>query len=400
MNAATPESVGMSPERLARLDAVFARRIESRELPGVATMVARRGSVVHAHVQGMADIETGKPLAEDTIYHIYSMTKPVTAVALLTLMEEGLFQLDQPAADFIPELGSLTVLVKTGTKPARRVKLARPVTFRHLFTHTSGFCYPAKKGTPVEKLMAVEMGGDDFREVPLTLEQWMKKVVRVPLAHQPGEGWTYGFSIDVLGRLVEVLSGMTFDRFLQRRLFVPLGMPDTSFAVPEEKLPRIATVYRNDGRGGLEKAEIENRGYGTRPAFISGGGGLFSTPRDYIRFAQMLVNGGELEGVRILGRRTVDLMCMSHVAGLPIPPEKKADAFSPGFTFGLGGRVVEDESVGLQGSRGTYSWDGLACTTFFADPREELAALFFTQISTWPPRIHEQFRTLVYQALT
>ncbi len=399
MKAGSPESAGMSSQRFARMDAAFARRIEKGELPGVATMVARRGSIVHSSVQGMADVETRRPLADDTIYHIYSMSKPVTAVALLMLMEEGLFQLDQPAADFIPELHVLTVLSGTTAVGPGLAPLKRPVTFRHLFTHTSGFCYPAVTGTAAEKLLAAEMGGEDFREMPLTLQQWMSKLVRCPLAHQPGEGWTYGFSIDVLGRLVEVLSGMSLDRFLRQRLFVPLGMPDTSFCVPDEKLSRLATVYRAKESGGLVTAEVENRGYGTNPTFFSGGGGLFSTPRDYMRFAQMLVNGGELDGARILGRRMVDLMRMSHVGGLPITPERRADAFSPGCTFGLGGRVVEDESVGLQGSRGTYSWDGLACTTFFADPREELAAVFFTQISTWPARIHEQFRTLVYQAL-
>jgi CubicO group peptidase (beta-lactamase class C family) len=380
---------------------VFARRIEKRELPGTATLVARKGRVVHFHLQGMADIENGTSLAEDTIYRIYSMSKPITAVALLALLEEGRFQLDQPAADFIPELGSFKVLERMGDSGPVLADPVRPITFRHLFTHTSGICYPAKAGSPAERLLAAEMGGDQFRESPLTLADWIKVLVRTPLAHQPGAGWTYGFSIDVLGRLIEVISGLTLDRFFAERVFAPLGMKDTFFAVPDAKLSRVAKVYGANGKGGLQFNDIASRGYGVKPSFLSGGGGLSSTVTDYLRFAQMLVNGGELDGARVLGRRTVDLMRQSHVAQLAeLPAIRDGSAFGPGCTFGLAGRVVVDESRGLFGSAGTYSWDGMAGTTFIADPREELVGLFFTQVNPWPPSFHEQFRTLVYQSLT
>jgi CubicO group peptidase (beta-lactamase class C family) len=400
MKVGKPESVGLSSQRLSRLAQAFSRRIDRRDQAGAATMVARRGKLVHFHVRGLASIESSKPLAEDTIYHIYSMSKPVTAVALLMLMEEGLFQLDEPAAHFVPELGTLKVLEGTADSGPVLVDLERPVTFRHLFTHTAGICYPASTGSPAERLLSEAMGGDVFCETPLTLERWVKLLVRAPLTHQPGAGWTYGFSMDVMGRLVEVLSGMTFDRFLQERLFGPLGMKDTSFCVPDEKLSRLAAVYGRSDAGELQEVEWASRGYGTKPVFLSGGGGLFSTGPDYLRFAQMLVNGGALDGARILGRRTVDLMRMCHVAQLAdLPAVRSGDAFDPGCTFGLGGRVVADESKGLFGSRGTYGWDGLAGTSFFVDPVEELTGLFFTQINPWPDRLLEQFRTLVYQAL-
>ncbi len=400
MTSTSPESVGLSSPRLARLADAYARRIERCELSGVATMVARGGKLAHFHVQGKADIQAGRALAEDTIYHVYSMSKPVTAVAILMLMEEGRFQLDDPAADFIPELGRLKVLESMADGKPVLAALKRPVTFRHLLTHTAGFCYPSREGTATERLLAAEMGGDDFREISLTLEQWVKRLVTVPLAFQPGDDWKYSMSIDVLGRLVEAISGTTLDRFFADRIFGPLGMVDTSFAVPDAKLPRLAVVYRDDGRGALEKEEVASRGYGTRPTFFSGGGGLYSTAPDYLRFAQMLKDGGQLGGVRILGRRTVALMRMSHVGHLAhLPGVQSGEFFLPGCTFGLAGRVVADESVGLCGSRGTYSWDGMAGTTFLVDPVEDLVALFFTQISPWPPRLHEQFRTLVYQAL-
>jgi CubicO group peptidase (beta-lactamase class C family) len=398
---AAPESVGLSSGRLARLDAHFEERIRRREIPCAATLVSRKGRLVHASVQGMADIEHGTPLAPDTIHHIYSMSKPITAVALLMLMEEGVFHLDQPAADFLPEMAGMQVIASMdGDRPVL-VPLARPISIRHLFTHTSGICYPAAGGTPAERLLAGVLGEKDFREPEMNLREWMTRLVRSPLAHQPGEGWTYGFSIDVLGRLVEVMAGTTFDRFLEERLFRPLGMADTFFAIPDAKLPRLAVVYADDGNGGLTVNAPASRAYGVKPAFFSGGGGLFSTAPDYLRFAQMLVNSGSLDGVRILGRATVDLMCRSHIPQLAnLASVKDGTAFGQGCTFGLAGRVVVDESRGLNGSAGTYSWDGLAATTFFVDRREELTALFFTQVNPWPARLHEHFRTLVNQALT
>jgi CubicO group peptidase (beta-lactamase class C family) len=225
-------------------------------------------------------------------------------------------------------------------------------------------------------------------------------LVKAPLAHQPGARFTYGFSIDVLGRLIEVLSGKPLDVFLERRIFGPLGMRDTFFAVPAEKKDRLAVVYGKGRDGTLQRNDLVSRGYEMAPRFLSGGGGLYSTAPDYLAFAQMLTNGGELGGARILGRRTVDLMRSCHVPQImDLPSVRDGSAFGPGCTYGLGGRVVADDSKGLFGSVGTYGWDGAAGTTFLTDPQEELTALFFTQVSPWPAGIHEQFKTLVYQAL-
>jgi CubicO group peptidase (beta-lactamase class C family) len=401
MKAGTPESVGISSARLARLDAAFAKRIRDRELAGVATLVARRGRLVHFHTQGMADVAAGRPLAEDTIYLIYSMTKPVTAVGLLTLFEEGMFQLDDPVSAIIPELARFRVLTSMTAAGPELEDLQRPVTFRHLFTHTSGIPYAGETGTPVEKLLWEALGMSNMKEpISLTLADCIPLLAKGPLAHQPGAGYTYGFSIDVLGRLIEVMSGRTLDVFLDERIFRPLGMRDTFFAVPEEKKSRVAVVYGKGADGTLQRNDSVSAGYGLAPRFLSGGGGLYSTASDYLHFAQMLTAGGELDGVRILGRHTVDLMRSCHVPQImDLPAVRDGSAFGPGCTYGLGGRVVVDDSKGLFGSIGTYGWDGAAGTTFLSDPREELTALFFTHVSPWPPGIHEQFKTLVYQAL-
>ena len=401
MTAGSPESVGLSSTRLARLDTAFARRVQAGEMAGVATLVARKGRLVHFHTQGMADIAAGRPLAEDTIYLIYSMSKPVTTVGLLTLFEEGRFQLDDPVSAVIPELARFKVLSRMTAGRPELEDLQRPITFRHLFTHTSGIPYAGENGTPVEKLLWEALGLSNMKgPTSLTLAGWIPLLVKGPLAHQPGAGYTYGFSIDVLGRLIEVLSGKPLDVFLEQRVFGPLGMRDTFFSVPVEKRNRVAVVYRKGPGGTLQRDDAVSAGYGLAPLFFSGGGGLYSSAPDYLHFAEMLTAGGELDGVRILGRRTVDLMRACHVPQImDLPAVRDGTAFGAGCTYGLGGRVVVDDSKGLFGSIGTYSWDGAAATTFLTDPREELTALFFTQVSAWPAGIHEQFRTLVYQAL-
>jgi CubicO group peptidase (beta-lactamase class C family) len=396
----TPESMGLSSTRLQRLDESFRRRIEAGELMGVATCVARMGRVVHFHAQGMADREKGLPLAEDAIYRMYSMSKPVTAVALLTLLEEGRFQLDDPVSAFIPELGSLKVLKGMTAKGPEVEELKRPVSIRHLFTHTAGFCYPSPQGSDAEKLLAKEVVTDATVDITMKLEEAVSRIARVPLAHQPGEGWTYGLSIDVLGRVIEVISGKTLDAFLQERIFGPLGMTDTGFFAPEEKHGRLAAVYGKNAKGVLERVPWATDAYHAKPLFLSGGGGLVSTAEDYMRFALMLLNGGELDGARILGRRTVKLMTLNHVPQLmDLPAVKSGMAFGLGYGYGLGGRVMLEEYPGLYGSAGTYGWSGMAGTDFFVDHKEGLTALYMTQIIPWPPAMMEQFRTFVYQAL-
>jgi CubicO group peptidase (beta-lactamase class C family) len=394
-----PEAVGLSSARLARIGAAIRRRIERREIAGAIAVVARRGRIAHLECHGLMDVEAARPMAPDTILRMYSMTKPVTAVAALTLHEEGWFELDDPASAFLPELGGLKVLKSMGERGPELEGLARPVSIRHLFTHTSGICYPNPEGSPAEKLLALEAGNlGNAEEHPS--EELVKWMARAPLAHQPGAGWTYGFSTDVLGRLVEVVSGKPLDAFLEERLFSPLGMRDTAFFVPEEKHARLAKVYGPDKEGKLAPVPWSNAAFHAKPRFLSGGGGLVSTAGDYLRFALMLQGGGELDGERVLGRRSVRLMMSGHIPQLAeLPAVKQGTAFGPGHTFGLGGRVLVDEAIGLRGSAGTYGWDGMASTTFWVDPREELVGMLLPQAIPGPANLHEQFRTLVYQAL-
>jgi CubicO group peptidase (beta-lactamase class C family) len=395
-----PVSAGMSARRLRRLDEAYARRIEAGELMCAASCVARRGRVVHFHVQGMADRELGTPLAEDTIHRLFSMSKPVTAVAALTLLEEGRFQLDDPVSAYIPELGRLKVLRRLTDDGPQVEEPRRPVTVRHLFTHTAGFCYPDSRGSGAERLLASAMGSEAIICLPMDLARLMTVLASVPLACHPGEDYEYGLSIDVLGRLIEVVSGRPLDEALQERVFGPLGMADTGFFVPEGKHGRLAAVYEKDEAGGLRRMPSYTDAFNRKPLFLSGGGGLVSTAEDYLRFGLMLQNGGELDGARVLGRRTVRLMTLNHIPHLMrLPAIRSGRAFGPGYGYGLGGRVLVDERAGLWGSAGSYGWNGALGTLFFVDHAQEVAAMLLTQIDAWPPSHYEQFRTLVNQAI-
>jgi CubicO group peptidase (beta-lactamase class C family) len=298
MKARTPEtavaeSLGLSTPRCARIEAAMQRRIEAGELAGAISAVSRKGSVAYFRCQGMRDVAAALPMTPDTIFRIYSMSKPVTAVALLTLYEEGHFQLDDPASAFIPELARMKALSRMTEKGPELADMERPITFRHLFTHTSGLCYRNAEGTPAERLLARAFGATHLDEKDMTLEQWMTTLVSSPLAHQPGAAFTYGFSIDVLGRLVEVISGKPFDQFLKERIFEPLQMADTDFFVPEPKHSRLAKVYAPRVGGGFEVVPWSTNAFWKKPLFLSGGGGLVSTAADYFRFAHMLLNEGE-----------------------------------------------------------------------------------------------------------
>jgi len=393
------ETVGLSSGRLARIEAAVKRRMDRGELAGAISLVARKGKVAYFQCQGYADLEAKRQLAPDAILRMYSMSKPVTSAALLMLLEEGYFQLDDPVSAFIPEFAQCKVLTELTDSGPVLAELERPVSIRHLFTHTAGICYPNAEGSPAEKALALE-AKDVSRMEDLTLEEVVGRLVRAPLAHQPGAGWTYGLSIDVLGRIVELISGKPFDVFLKERMFGPLHMVDTDFYVPPHKRGRLARVYGPGKSGGLELVEWATNAFWEKPRFLSGGGGLVSTAADYLRFAQMLVNGGELDGAQVLGRRTVRLMASCHIPQLMDQPAmKEGRAFGLGYTFGLGGRVFVDEAAGLHGSEGAYSWSGMASTTFWVDTKEELIGMFLPQLIPGPAGLHEQFQTLVYQAL-
>ena len=373
-----PEEAGMSAERLERIRPVMQGYVDDGQLPGFLTVVARRGKIVHFETIGMRDVENKKPVEPDTIFRIYSMSKPITSVAVMMLYEEGRFQLTTPVSRFIPEFKNMKVYNEDQTEI---LDAKKEITIKHLLMHTAGLTY-GWGNKPVDALYKEAK----IREPGSTLADMVEKLGNIPLVHEPGERWTYSVSTDVLGYFVEVVSGMPFEEFLQTRLFKPLGMVDTAFSVPLEKADRFAALYRHNRREGLMK-----RVGGDAPLakdklsfFPSGGGGLVSTAADYMRFSQMLLNGGELDGVRILGKKTVELMRYPH-----------HDDW-----FGLGFAVVTDKDPpNTLESVGNFSWGGAAATTFWIDPQEELIGLLMTQLLNNRFPFQQQFKVLTYQAL-
>ena len=376
---AVPEEVGISTERLERIRPVMKGYVDDEQLPGFLTVVARRGKIVHFETIGMRDVENSKPVEPDTIFRIYSMSKPITSVAVMMLYEEGRFQLTTPVSRFIPEFKNMKVYNEDQTEI---LDAKKEITIKHLLMHTAGLTY-GWGNKPVD---------ERYKEAKIfergtTLADMAKKLGTIPLVHEPGDRWTYGVSTDVLGYLVEVVSGMPFDQFLRKRLFEPLGMIDTGFSVPPEKVDRFAALYRHNRREGLMKRVERDAPLANDELsfFPSGGGGLVSTAADYMRFSQMLLNGGELDGVRILGKKTVELMRYPH-----------HDDW-----FGLGFRVVTHKnSPNILNSVGNFSWGGAAATTFWIDPQEELIGLLMTQLLNNPHPFQQQFKVLTYQALT
>jgi CubicO group peptidase (beta-lactamase class C family) len=368
MEQVAPENVRFSSERLKRLDAVIQRYIDEGRVPGVLMLVARHGKLAYCNSFGMMDIEAQRPTQPDTIYRIYSMSKLVTSVAIMMLHEENRFFLDEPISEFIPEFKDVRVYAAGGNTVAAE----RPMTFRHLLTHTSGLVYDTPN-SPVERLYQEA----DLRNRDVPLRDWIKKLAAQPLLHQPGTEWHYSMSTDVLGYLVEAISGMPFDEFLTKRIFEPLGMVDTAFYVPADKVNRLATLYG----AGLWAVSNEQVGdYTQRPAWSSGGGGLVGTGMDYLRFCQMMLNGGELDGERLLGPRTVAYMATNHLSE-EVRAYKRTPAPGPGYGFGLGVNVLLDPiAAGRPGSVGEYGWSGAAYTHYWIDPVEDLTVVKMTQI--------------------
>ena len=410
-----PEKVGFSAQRLERIRPVMQDYVDKGHVPGFLTVVARRGKIVHFETIGMRDIENEKPIEPDTLFRIHSMSKPITSVAVMMLYEDGHFKLDTPVSNFIPEFKDMKVYNADQTEI---LEAKNEVTIKHLLTHTAGLTY-GWGGKPVDK----RYRESNIFERGATLADMAKRLTAIPLVHEPGERWTYSVSTDVLGYLVQVVSGMPFEEFLQTRLFRPLGMVDTAFSVPLEKVDRFAALYqlnkerrmkgdkdkekKTDSAIEKEKKVKEDKDPKTRLErvekdpplendevrfFPGGGGGLVSTAPDYMRFCQMLLNNGELEGVRILKAETVERMRYPHHDGW----------------FGLGFSIVNDkeskdtddkEPKDTPESIGSYSWGGAAGTIFWIDPEMELIGLLMTQISD-PASSHDQFKVLTYQALT
>lgn len=387
-------NAGMSPERLRRLDEHFHRYVDDGVISGVVTYLVRRGQVVHQDAYGLADIAARRPMSQNTYFYIYSMTKPVTSVALLMLYEEGKFQLDDPIAKYLPELAELELYVGEGNDGNMILKdPARQPTVQDVFRHTAGFLYGGNGNRGIDRAYseAALMNG--------TLSELTRKLGKIPLAYEPGTQWVYSVSHDVQARLVEVLSGMPFDQFVQQRIFAPLGMKHTVFGRPDALKDQFAVIYGGSRNGELQPTgALDQPGAATR---VLGGLSLSSTAGDYARFAQMLVNSGELDGVRILSRKSVDLMASNH-----LPPGVVRGAAGGGAAggegYGLGVRVVIDPAAaGNLTSAGTFGWSGAAGTHFFVDRKEGLVAVFMIQSmgGAGGPRMSDEFETLVYQAI-
>ncbi len=382
---AVPEEVGMSTSRLGRIAPVMQKWVDANKIPGALTMIAREGKLIHFEKFGMQDVATAKPIEFDTIFRIYSMTKPITSIAVMMLYEEGHFQLNSPVSEFIPAFRDMKVYANHGDAI---VDAEREMTIKHLLTHTSGLIYGGDWPHPINKRYkeANFYSGD--------LGNMSRALGDIPLLHQPGGWWSYGMSTDVLGYLVEVVSGIPFAEFLETRIFEPLRMSDTAFSVPEEKADRYATLYEPAEDGGIQVLENAPVSSGPLSFFHSGGAGLQSTAADYLRFCQMMLNEGELDGVRLLGRKTVELITMNHISDDWQPLERTGNGFGLGFAV-----VTDVANTHGPSSKGTYSWGGLASTTFWIDPVEELIAILMTQLIGDSP-FHAQFRVLTYQAIS
>jgi CubicO group peptidase (beta-lactamase class C family) len=388
---ASPESQGLSKERLERLHAGIQRFVDEGKHAGAISLIARNGRIVDWRTYGKRDLEAGLPMETDTICRIYSMSKIVTSVAVLALLEEARFRLDDPIGDYLPELARMKVLTGGTVEKPLLADAKTPITIRHLLTHTSGLTYDFGDGT-VDKI---------FREVKpfeaASMGEFLERVSRLPLAHEPGERFTYGVSTDVLGALVEKVSGQSLAEFMEERIWRPLGMKDTGFGVPEAKRGRLAKVYEKNPDGGLRPVKrLLDQEPVLLPKILSGGGGLFSTTGDYARFMQMLLNGGQLDGVRVLSPKTVELMTANHLT-LASRPFRD----NPSEGFGLGGAVrVDLARDGGLGSVGQFGWTGAATTYASLDPKEKTVALLFVQHFPYDEhKIFWRFSTLFYQSI-
>jgi CubicO group peptidase (beta-lactamase class C family) len=412
---ASPESVGMSSARLARLEDHLKRNyIDSGRFPCTQTLIYRRGKIVHSAAQGLADVERKVAVKDDTIFRIYSMTKPITSVAFMMLVEEGRVAIDEPVHKYIPEWKNLGVFVGgvpnlTGQQSAVPQFITKPVNrpmlIVDLLRHTSGLTYGFQNRSNVDaayrqlRIGEVEKAG--------TMQSMIDGLAKMPLEFSPGEAWNYSVSTDVLGYLVEKISGKPFDQFLKERIFEPLGMKDTAFHVASVKADRFAACYSADGKGGKTlQDDPKTSSFLEAPSFLSGGGGLTGTAADYLTFCRALLHGGEVGCVRLLGPKTLHLMTSNHLPGGKYLPDMSRSLFAEaaynGIGFGLGFSVTVDPALTLiPGSSGEYSWGGAATTSFWIDPVEELIVIFMTQVlpsGAYPVR--RELRTMVYSAIT
>ncbi len=400
-----PDQIGLCASRLRRLDSHFARYVDDGRLAGWQIVVTRRGAVAHASTYGQADIEAGRPVTPDTLWRIYSMTKPITSVAAMMLWEEGHFELTDEISRWLPEFANTKVYDKGSALRPFTVPATEPIRVWHLLTHTSGLTYGFLQTSVVDALYRAsgyDLYGPDGVDLASAVQTW----ARLPLLFNPGSAWGYSVATDVLGRLVEVISGQTLAEFFSERVFAPLGMTDTRFWVDSADADRLAALYApNPANGRALRLDTLGGRALEKPDFLSGGGGLISTAADYHRFTQLLLHEGELDGVRLLGNRTVRFMTRNHLPGGKDLGALSTGGFAEttldGIGFGLGFAVVEDPvPARVPTTEGTYYWGGAASTAFWVDPTEELTTMLFTQLlpsSAHPLR--PQLRQLVYSSI-
>ena len=417
-----PEDVGVSTERLNRIGETMRKLIDEKKIPGTVTLVAKKGKIVHFETNGMRDIERNLPMEKDTIFRIYSQSKPITGAALMMLFEEGKFLMTDPVSKYLPEFSDMQVCIGEEKGKMKTEAASSPVTIQQLASHTSGLSYSFVPGPVGAMYIAEEMerglgnspsaGGEFFTEgtkPPFgNLREWTKALAELPLVAQPGTVWNYSVGMDVLGALIEEVSGMTFGEFLEQRIFSPLDMEDTGFMVPEEKLNRFAANYSPTPDNMMLMDDPEKSGYRNLPQLESGGGGLVSTVGDYLKFAQMLLNRGEYQGKRYLGKKTVKFMTANHMGSVSAD-EGLTSLFNmlgggykvQGMGFGVTGSVVVNPALtGLPVSKGVYSWGGAASTHFWIDNKEDLIGIVHTQLlpdGTYPVR--ELMQLATYQAI-
>jgi CubicO group peptidase (beta-lactamase class C family) len=400
MAVAKPEAVGFSSERLERLHALMQEVVDAKQLPGAVTLLARHGKVVDYRTYGMRDVASGAPMTRDTIFRAFSMTKPMTGVAMMLLYEQGKWLPSDPIAKYIPEFAHLKVC--KGVDAAGNMILEEPIhppTMQELMTHTAGFVYGFFGETPVDK---------EYRRLGVmqskTLREFIERLAKIPLAYQPGTKWVYSASMDIQGYIIEKLSGQTLPDFMQEHIFKPLGMKDSGFVVPAEKRGRFVTVYRSNEKGKVIPAPGFGGDYSEQPGMPSGGGGLVTTAEDYFRFADMLAGGGELNGVRILSPAAVQLMSTNHLAPNLLTGEFSigVQVMRPGLGYGYDCAVEYDPAEAhLPDRRGTFFWDGAAGTWFWIDPTNDVVFVGMIQRVLGPdsPQVEYQSRQVVYQAL-
>jgi CubicO group peptidase (beta-lactamase class C family) len=391
------KAVGLSPARLSRIDTVLNEFVRNGRMPGMVAMIARHGKVAYYKSFGKMDLEANKAMPKDAIFRIASMTKAITSVAVMTLYEEGHFLLTDPISKFIPEFKNPKVVMKSPTSDSVILVPAKSeITIRELLNHTSGITYGDALQAPYYKQAGMTVG---LTPTAGTIKDKVLALAKLPLLSQPGEEFHYGMSVDVLGYLIEVISHKTLDQFLKERIFDPLKMKDTYFTLPESKFARLASLYKLNEENRLEKVTTYFP-YPARQTYFSGGAGLLSTASDYVRFAQMLLNKGELEGTRILSRKTIELMTSNSIGNLYIfNPFKHNGIMGDKFGYGFGIRTergVYDELESL----GIFGWDGAFYTRFWVDPKEDMIGIFLSQMdSNWDENLIGKFRVLVYQSI-